>query len=120
MAANSVAGTPAEWAILMRNIAHEGDPRLIELLDWPRRNDPKVSETYARLLSKGGSLAGIITQAAYVQPRGGPGVAIALFFRDLPPDVEKTLLETFSQQKLLLRLASDQAFRERAGEVLAR
>jgi len=102
----------------MRDIARTGDPQLVELLDWQRRRSTKAAKTYTHLLSKGGSLPGVITQAAYVQPRGRPGVAVALFLRDLPPDVETTLLETFSQDKLLLRLASDPAFRKRAREVL--
>lgn len=55
-----------------------------------------------------------------MKPRGGQGTAVALFLRDLPADVERTLGETFSQQKLILRLASDRAFRKKAGDMLAR
>lgn len=120
LAASSVAGTPAEWAALMRNIARRGRPQLVELLDWPRRKNPRVGKTYTRLLLKGGSLPGVITEAAYVRPRGRPGAAVALFFRDLPTDVEEMLTQTFSQQKLLLRLASDSTFRKKAETMLAR
>lgn len=115
----SVAGTPQEWATLMGNIGRDGDRQLVELLDWPRRKDAKLRENYTRVLLKGGSLPGVVTEAAYVKPRGRPGVAVALFLRDLPPKVEASLHKTFIQQPLLLRLASDAAYRAKAAAILA-
>ena len=120
LAGASVAGTPQEWATLMGSIGRAGDRRLVELLDWPRRQDAGLRKRYARVLLKGGSLPGVATEAAYVKPRGRPGVAVALFLRDLPPDVEASLRKTFVQQPLLLRLASDERYRARAARVLAR
>lgn len=118
LAARSVAGAPAQWARLMRDIGHHGDGELVTALDWPRRNSDAVAARFDRYLTKGGRLLGVITEASYVKPAGRPGVAVALFLRDLPPAVEETLAETFAQQDLIARLAEDPAFRARARHVL--
>ncbi len=120
LSAASVAGTPQEWAALMRNIASDGDRQLVELLDWPRRMNAELRKDYERVLLKGGSLPGVITEAAYVKPRGRSGVAVALFLRDLPAEVEASLHKTFVQQQLLLRLASDTRYRANAAQRIAR
>ena len=104
----------------MRDIASDGDRQLVELLDWPRRKDAGLHKNYERVLLKGGSLPGVVTEAAYVRPRGRSGVAVALFLRDLPPKVEASLHKTFVQQQLLLRLASDARYRANAARRLAR
>ena len=119
LAAASVAGTAADWARLMRRIGRHGDPELVTALDWPRRQNEQMARRFDRFLAKGGSLPGLITEADYVRPAGRPGAAIALFLRDLPPAVEQTLQRTFAQQKLIVRLATDAAFLERARRVLA-
>jgi len=119
LATASVAGTPQEWAALMRDVGRGADRQLVELLDWPRRKDAKLRKGYTRVLLKGGSLPGVVTEAAYVKPRGRPGVAVALFLRDLPPNVEASLGKTFVQQQLLLRLASDARYRAKAATMLA-
>ena len=116
----SVAGTPQEWAMLMRSVGRNGDRQLVELLDWPRRKTAELRKRYERVLLKGGSLPGVVTEAAYVKPRGQAGVAVALFLRDLPADVEASLGKTFVQQQLLLRLASDARYRAKAATLLAR
>jgi len=115
----SVAGTPQEWATLMRSVGRNGDRGLVELLDWPRRKTAQLRKDYERVLLKGGSLPGVITEAAYVKPRGQAGVAVALFLRDLPAQVEASLGKTFVQQQLLLRLASDARYRVKAATMLA-
>lgn len=118
VAASSVAGTPAQWAGLMRGIARNGDPELVTALDWPRRKSERVARRFDRYLTKGGSLPGVIAEASYVRPAGKTGTAVALFLRDLPPAVEQTLAKTFAQQDLIARLATDGAFRDRARRVL--
>ena len=118
LASASIAGSPAQWARLMRRIGQHGDPELIQALDWPRRNTPRLARRFDRLMTKGGSLPGVISEASYVRPAGAKGTAIALFLRNLPPDVEQTLTKTFAQQDLILRLATDKPFRERARRVL--
>lgn len=119
LAAASVAGVPAEWAALMRRIGTGGDRELIELLDWPRRRHEEVRRGFERFLTKGGSLPGVLTEASYLKPRGGEGLAVALFLRDLPPEIESTLAKTFTQQQLIEKLATDAGFRGRARELLA-
>lgn len=119
LASHSVAGSPVEWAALMRRIGSRGDPRLIELLDWPRRQDAGVRQGFERYLTKGGSLPGVITEASYLRPRQGPGTAVAVFLRDLPDEIEATLARTFTHQRLIARLATDTAFRRRARQILA-
>ncbi len=118
LASSSIAGTPAQWARLMRRIAHHGDPYLVRALDWPRRKTPRLARKFDRLMTKGGSLPGVISEASYVRPAGRAGMAIALFLRDLPADVELALSKTFAQQDLILRLATDKVFRERARRLL--
>lgn len=115
---SSVAGDPSEWAELMRRIGLRGDPRLVHVLDWPRRGDESVRRAFDRFLAKGGTLPGTITEAAYMRPRGRGGVAVALFLRDLPAGVEATLHRTFTQQQVMIRLATDPAFLERARTIL--
>ena len=119
LASGSLAGSPAQWARLMRRIAHHGDADLIRALDWPRRKTPRLARRFDRLMTKGGSLPGVISEASYVRPARGEGAAIALLLRNLPPDVEQVLAKTFAQQDLILRLATDKAFRERARRMLA-
>lgn len=115
LAASSVAGTPAQWAQLMRHIGDRGDRELVNSLDWPRRRSKQLARRFDRYLSKGGSLAGVITEASYVRPAGvRAGTAVALFLRDLPPAIEQTLAKTSAQQKLIMRLATDRAFLQRA------
>lgn len=113
-----MAGAPAEWAQLMRHIGRRGNLDLVAALDWPRRRDKQLARRFDRYLIKGGNLPGVITEASYVRPAGGAGTAVALFLRDLPPGVEQTLKKTFAQQKLIVRLATDPAFLDRARRVL--
>ncbi len=101
----------------MRRIGQRGDPALVEMLDWPRRKDAKIRKRFARFLTKGGGLPGVITEASYVKYR--EGAAVALFLRNLPPDVEQTLERTFTQQVLIAGLAASPQIRKRAAKVLA-
>ena len=59
------------------------------------------------------------TEASYVKYRGGEGAAVALFLRNLPPDVEQTLERTFTQQVLIAGLAANPQIRKRAAKLLA-
>jgi len=54
-----------------------------------------------------------------VKYRGGEGAAVALFLRNLPPDVEQTLERTFTQQVLIAGLAANPQIRKRAAKLLA-
>jgi beta-lactamase class A len=118
LSAASVAGAPAQWARLMRDIGHGGDPDLVAELDWPRRRSASLAQRFDRYLTKGGTLLGVVTEASYIRPAGRPGVAVALFLRDLPLELQASLAQTFVQQDLIARLAEDPAFREHARRVL--
>jgi hypothetical protein len=107
-------GTPREWAALMARLyvdAAKPTPSgatIRAALEWPMTlgND----KAFSRFGAKGGSLRGVITEVTYLEPNGRPAVAAALFFRNLPPDMERQLGETFVQQDFLVRLAKDQSF----------
>ncbi|MGH8904211.1 MAG: hypothetical protein ACRDYA_21635 [Egibacteraceae bacterium] len=116
LAGASTGGTPSDWATLMSRLAAGEDIRpaaaetIRRHLEWPLVAFPENRERFARFGLKGGSLAGVRTNAAYLQPHGGPTVAVALFFHDAPPPVEKAL-EQFADQNLVVALA-DHSFRD--------
>lgn len=116
----SVAGTPAEWAQLMRRIARHGAPELRELLDWPKRRSPKAFRSFSAVLAKGGTQVGTMTEADYLKPKGKPGTAMVLFLRDLPTGVQQSLQQSFANQKLLLQLVLDPKLTARARQLLRR
>lgn len=119
LAGASTAGTPSDWANLMSRLAAGEDirPAAAEVirrhLEWPLVAFPENRERFARFGLKGGSLAGVHTHAAYLQPRSGPTVAVALFFHDAPPPVEAALKQ-FADQRIILALA-DHSFRDQVG-----
>lgn len=120
LATVSVSGTPGEFARLLGAIGRSGDPALVEALDWPRRAFPENAERYDRYLTKGGDLPGVLTETSYIEPKGRPGTAVALFFRDLPAGVEAELKASFVHQAFLRRIAEDPAFARRVGDTLRR
>ncbi|HZN15212.1 MAG TPA: serine hydrolase [Acidimicrobiales bacterium] len=116
LARASVRGTPAEWAELMSRLqrgtvlGREGLTFARAALNWPLELNPG---RFAEFGTKGGSLPGVITEASFVKATHGSPVALALFFRDLPADVESTLSGSRTQQALIIRVAEDDAFRRR-------
>jgi D-alanyl-D-alanine carboxypeptidase len=113
----SVAGTPSDWARLMTRIAaSEGlQPAAADIihrhLEWPLVALPQNRERFARFGAKSGSMAGVQTNAAYLQPHDGSNIAVALFFHDAPPPVEAALHQ-FADQTLIVALTDD-GFRDR-------
>ena len=83
-------------------------------LEWPAVAHPEQAAQFAAFGTKGGTFPGVLTGASYVQLRGGGPAAAALFLRDLPPRLEAELARTFAQEALLVRLATDPAFRREA------
>ena len=116
---SSVAGTPADWARLMARIGRgqglspAAAAVLRRHLEW-QREFPKVAATFSRLGDKGGSLPGSVTEAAHVTAKGRPGIAVAVFLRELPPRIERSVPKSASTQRLILRLTADPAFLARA------
>ena len=125
-AASSTAGTPREWARLMRDLdAGKGlSPAAHAIvrrhLEWPLVAFPELGSQLERLGEKGGSLPGVLTDALYVRAPGGAPAAATLFFNDLPPRIEAGLAESGVQQELLLALALEPEARAKARAALAR
>jgi hypothetical protein len=72
-------------------------------LNWVMDMNPANREVYDDLGSKGGSTPSILTGAWYVTPRGGESLALALFYRNLPPELWTDWAQTFAHQGLELR-----------------
>ena len=125
-AASSTAGTPREWARLMRDLdAGKGlSPAAHAIvrrhLEWPLVAFPELGSQLERLGEKGGSLPGVLTDALYVRAPGGAPAAATLFFNDLPPRIEAGLAKSGVQQELLLALALEPEARAKARAALAR
>lgn len=110
------AGTPAEWARLMHEIAlgptlsASVRATMESVLNWPRQVFPQVAAQFADFATKGGSLPGVITEASHIRAVSRSGVSIAIFFRDLPSEIDAELGRTFLHQELERRLATDPSF----------
>ncbi|WP_370291555.1 serine hydrolase [Nocardioides sp.] len=110
LALASVRGSMADWAQLMRRIdegARAGDAafELAErVLSWPLE-DPANAEVLDFFATKGGALAGVVTEATAIRARGGRTLYVAQAYRALPPAVEEELRTRFLQQLLYVRLA---------------
>jgi len=93
--------------------AYEGDvfsnetqSLLQEILNWPMVVNPANRDVYAALGTKGGSLAGILTNVWYVQPIDGPVIELAVFYRDVPLLQWVNWLESGAHQQLELRIVA--------------
>lgn len=103
-------GTPREWARLMAAVLADALPEAVARhLEWPMEAFPSNRRRFERFGSKGGTLAGVNTQATFVRPRRGRPLVVALFFRDLPPDVERAFGDTECHQRFVTDLAADDA-----------
>jgi D-alanyl-D-alanine carboxypeptidase len=126
LATRNPRGTPREWAALMARLETDSSDAVTEVLrdtlEWPLIVFPDNQSELRRLGTKGGSLPGLVTEASYYVPSAPPErtFVAALFFRELPPDVERDLLESFAHQHFMRRLALDPAFRASVRARLAR
>lgn len=83
-------GTARDYAGLMGRV-QRGDlvsdavsATMREFLEWPMENEP-IRREFTSYGTKGGSLAGVLTEATYAVPRDpAPGGVAALFFEELP------------------------------------
>ena len=92
-------GTARDYAGLMARVergelvSDAASATMREFLEWPMENEP-VRREFASYGTKGGSLAGVLTEAAYAQPRDDEsGAVAALFFEELPFAVWLTLIQ---------------------------
>ena len=81
-------------------------------LEWPMQI-PGNEESFETFGAKGGSLPGILTDTMYFIPKmgdfaGKPRVAV-LFFNQLPEAPFNGLAESYAQQSVLLRLATERS-----------
>jgi D-alanyl-D-alanine carboxypeptidase len=111
------AGTPQEWARLMHVVA-TGDTMpaaaakiMRTVLGWPLVAFPANRRTFTDYETKGGSLPGVLTEASYIRPVGqAAGTSIAIFFRNLPQQVDDELKRTFVHQAFERSLATSEQF----------
>jgi hypothetical protein len=88
-------------------------------LDWPMVVFASNRDRFDRLGGKGGSLAGVITEAMYVKPKlTKPAVAV-LFLRDLSRQDWASFSRSFVQQRFMLELANNTNFRNEVRTKLA-
>ena len=97
-------GTPNDFAKVMA-ILQRGDtlPATASVimhaaLSWPMQFDDNRAIFFS-LGTKGGSLPGIITAAYFAQAKQSVPVALAVFYRNLPPDRYVDWLHNFTQQQ---------------------
>ncbi len=115
-ARSTPAGSPRDWAQLMENLHTAGGLRATasaivrKHLGWPLELSGPNRERFVRFGAKGGSLIGLVTESMFVEPKGRPAVAIALFLKDLSQQVDDDLRRSFVHQQFLLKLAEDDAF----------
>jgi D-alanyl-D-alanine carboxypeptidase len=118
LAQASVRGTPREWAMLMDQLPP--DPFIEKTLGWPLIAFPSNKQQFATFETKGGSLPGVNTQASFMVPvHDSQPYAITLFFRDLPESVQAQFTKAFVQQTFVVKLATDDAFRDKVERTLS-
>jgi D-alanyl-D-alanine carboxypeptidase len=75
-------------------------PVMSKPLEWPLEKGEALSERFARLGTKGGSLAGVLTSAWYAQTTDGRSRVLAAFHDEMPIALWAQLLQKFTQQEL--------------------
>ncbi|MCA9981030.1 MAG: serine hydrolase [Anaerolineales bacterium] len=83
-------------------------------LEWPMVEFPSNIDRFAALGTKGGTLAGVLTEATYYVPQAGDFAGetriVVLFQADPPFAAWLTQLETFAQQTFMADIATDAAW----------
>jgi len=83
--------------------AGAGQQFMQSILNWLMDVNPANRQVYDYLAAKGGSLPAILTGTWYVKPQGGEPLALAVFYRDLSPELWSEWVGTFAHQGLELR-----------------
>jgi hypothetical protein len=104
--ARSPRGTARDYAGLMERvqrgdlISQTASATMREFLEWPMENEP-IRREFTSYGTKGGSLAGVLTEATYAVPRdAAPGGVAALLFEELPVMVWLTLAQAEVRQEV--------------------
>lgn len=125
LGATSSAGTARQWAHFMGAVAagdgfSEEAARIMRThLEWPLRAFPDNAQRFRSFGTKGGSLAGVVTEASYLQPVDGELIAVAMFFHNLTVEDWTQLEGSLAHQQLLLLLATDARALQRLDRALA-
>lgn len=116
-------GTAAAYARLMNAVFTTTEPWgaiARDALSWPMRRFDSNRARFDVFGAKGGSLPGVLTDAIFIRRKGAArGRAAALFFRRLPPDDWRALMQSYAQQAFLVKLATDDAYAARVKKALA-
>ncbi len=113
-------GTTEGYASIMAGVVAETSPHTVhmaEALEWPMAFESNQAQ-FDAFGSKGGSLAGIVTEASYVQPKGGEPWVVALFINDMSGSAWLANMGSFAHQELIVRVATDPAFRDEVASTL--
>ncbi len=91
-------------------ISSSADKIMREYLEWPMDFSSNQQE-FDTFGAKGGSLAGIITEAWYLKPQNAKSARVgALFFENIPAGVWFKMLQSYIQQDFLRTLLTDDKF----------
>ena len=124
---SSTKGSAENYARMMGGVVTETfiSPEVSRVmrkhLEWPMQI-PGNEESFETFGAKGGSLPGILTEASYLIPKTGDFAGEArvavLFFNRLPEASFNSLAQSYAQQSVLLRLATERSAvdKMRAGE----
>lgn len=111
-AATTTAGTARQWAHYMGSIAtgdgldREAAVIMRAHLEWPLHAFAENAQMFKSFGTKGGSLAGVVTEVSYLHPVDGELTAVAMFFDDVAVEEWTQLTRTLVHQELLLQLAT--------------
>jgi D-alanyl-D-alanine carboxypeptidase len=83
--------------------SEKGKTVMQSALGWVFEVNPANRKVYDVLAMKGGSWAGIMTGAWYVVPKAGNPLELAVFYRNLPPELWGDWFTSGAQQALELR-----------------
>jgi len=90
-------------------------------LEWPMENAGPRQKFHA-MGTKGGALAGVLTEATYYAPKTGDFAGkkrvVALFMNDMSLMPWVQLMQTFAGQNFMLEVATDRAFAARVAQTL--
>ena len=99
-------GTARDYAGLMERVqrgelvSDTASATMREFLEWQMENEP-IRREFTSYGTKGGSLAGVLTEATYAVPRdAASGGVAALFFEELPLMVWLTLAQAEVRQEV--------------------
>ncbi|HBL31671.1 MAG TPA: hypothetical protein DD490_33020 [Acidobacteria bacterium] len=120
-------GSAAEYARIMAGVATGTflSPQISAImrphLEWPMAS-PQLAEIFSSYGTKGGSIAGVITEASWNVPRvgdfAGKTRVSVLFFREMPLWAFDSLEASHAQQIFQIFLSADRAFAERVDAAL--